>query len=445
AAGSALGAVAALGSVRLRRPPRSRRPAPAPTWSGRKNRRGILFWLKLIAVLVLVVVVAAAVFVAVQLERAVPRPSLQTVSVKSAAVPGPAPAIPWPKAGQAELAVAGIGSFGPVGSTSPIPIGSIAKVMAAYVILHDHPLTGTATGPGITVTAADVALYRTDLASQDSVAAVTAGEVLTERQALEALLIPSGDNIAVLLANWDAGSVPAFVAKMNSTAAALGMHHTHYADVSGLSARTTSTASDQLRLAPAVMADPVFAGIVAMPQVTLPVAGTVYNYNSLVGRDGVIGIKTGSTPQAGGCLLFAAKAKLAGQPETIYGAVLGQPSAGHGIIAASLAVSQRLLDAAKAAVHQVTILPAGTLGAKVETPWAGATPAVTPTPVRFIGWPGLPTKVTVSRGSAPARSSPAGTVVGHVKVQLGSQHASVPLRTTKATSGPTIGWRLRHG
>ena len=85
---------------------------------------------------------------------------------------------------------------------------------------------------------------------------VRVGEQLSELQALEGALIPSGDNIIQLLATWDAGSTRAFVKRMNALARRLGMDHTHYAGPSGVNPATVSTASDQLRLAAAAMANP---------------------------------------------------------------------------------------------------------------------------------------------------------------------------------------------
>src|ERR1022692_2129589 len=84
------------------------------------------------------------------------------------------------------------------------------------------------------MTAADHAAWIRDVEEGDSSLEVVAGERLTERQLLEGLMIPSACNIADYLARWDAGSVAAFVRKMNATATALGLRHTHYADASGL-------------------------------------------------------------------------------------------------------------------------------------------------------------------------------------------------------------------
>jgi D-alanyl-D-alanine carboxypeptidase (penicillin-binding protein 5/6) len=103
----------------------------------------------------------------------------------------------------------------PVGSR-PVPIASLAKIMTAYVVLRDRPLIAGGQGPAIAVQPADVAAYARDSMQGQSVVRVVAGEKLTERQALEAMLIPSGNNIADLLARWDAGSQAAFAAKMNA-------------------------------------------------------------------------------------------------------------------------------------------------------------------------------------------------------------------------------------
>ncbi|MBS1879494.1 MAG: D-alanyl-D-alanine carboxypeptidase, partial [Actinobacteria bacterium] len=187
------------------------------------------------------------------------------------------------------------------------------------------------------------------IALDQSVVAVEAGEVLSERQALEALLLPSANNVAALLAIHEAGSIEAFAAEMNEAAAELGMGSTHYTDPSGFEDSTVSTAADQLKLGRAAMADPTFAEIVAMPSAVLPVAGEVANFNELVGGEGFVGIKTGSDEAAGGCLLFAKRVHLGGRTVTMIGAVLGQREGDF--IEAALAHTKSLADSVAAAVH----------------------------------------------------------------------------------------------
>ena len=215
-------------------------------------------------------------------------------------------AVSWPADGASAADVSGFGVvYGP-GATRPVPIASVAKVMTAYVVLHDHPLTADRSGPDIEVQPSEAAAYPSQARDGDSLVPVVSGETLTERQALAALLLPSADNVAWILARWDAGSQAAFVARMNATARRLGMTDTSYTDPSGLDPSTVSTAADQVRLGMAAMRVPALAAIAAEPTAVVPVAGLVRNYNTLLGQDGIVGLKTGSTQAAGGCVLIAA-------------------------------------------------------------------------------------------------------------------------------------------
>jgi hypothetical protein len=239
---------------------------------------------------------------------------------------GPARVAPrpdWPGRAEAAVGLPVIGLLGVHGGSRPVPIASLAKIMTADIVLRGHPLPVAGPGPVIAVAAADAAAYARDQRQGQSVVKVAAGEKLTERQALEAMLIASGNNIAALLARWDAGSEAAFVARMNARARQLGLRGTRYADASGADPATVSTASGQFRLTVAALQIPAFRQIVALPQVTLPVAGVAYNVNAGLGHDGITGVKTGSSSRAGGCLAFAAIRTVAGSPVTIVGVVLG--------------------------------------------------------------------------------------------------------------------------
>ena len=221
-------------------------------------------------------------------------------------------------------------------------IASVAKVMTAYLVLRDHPLRLGEDGPTITLTDADVADTDRRRGQQESVVPIAAGEQLTERQALQALLLPSANNIAAVLARWDAGSADRFVARMNAAARSLGMTHTRYTDPSGYDDATVSTAADQVRIVDRAMRLPVFASIVATPSATLPVAGTVHNTDTLLGHDGFVGVKTGSDDAAGGCFAFRAIRWIDGKRTTITGVVLGQP--GDDQVAAGLAAADAMVD-----------------------------------------------------------------------------------------------------
>jgi serine-type D-Ala-D-Ala carboxypeptidase (penicillin-binding protein 5/6) len=230
-------------------------------------------------------------------------------------------AVSWPQQGQAAFV---LGNGPPAASPheQPVPIASLAKVMTAYLTLERYPLRLAQDGFTITVTPAQAQAEAEAAAQNQSGVAVRAGEQLTERQLLEALLIPSGNNIAWMLATHVAGSGTGFIAEMNDAARALGMDHTVYTDPSGFDPGTVSTAADQLRLFQRAMRLGVFRQVVSMPSVTLPVAGTLNNYNPLIAA-GYSG-KTGSDSAAGGCLAFFTEVRVRGHALTAAGVVLGQ-------------------------------------------------------------------------------------------------------------------------
>src|SRR5262245_21278608 len=254
-------------------------------------------------------------------------PALSGTDMPSRVTPhnGPLGAIAWPAFGVSAAGIGDIGVLPGPGASQPVPIASVAKVMTAYIILRDHPLGASEPDPPIVVQPGEAAAYPAQARNGDSLVAVTAGEQLTERQALEALLLPSADNMAWILARWDAGSQAAFTAQMNQTARRLGMSDTHYTDPSGLSASTTSTAADQVRLGLAAMSEPALAQIVALRSAVIPVAGLVRNTNTLLGEDGITGLKTGSDTAAGGCILLAAWQQGRGHDTLIVAATFGQP------------------------------------------------------------------------------------------------------------------------
>jgi len=268
-------------------------------------------------------------------------------------------AVSWPADGVSAADISGFGVVAGPGATRPVPIASVAKVMTAYVVLHDHPLPANGSGPDIAVQPSEAAAYPSQARDGDSLVPVAAGERLTERQALEALLLPSADNMAWILARWDAGSRAAFAARMNATARRLGMTGTSYTDPSGLDPSTTSTAADQVRLGMAAMRVPALAAIAAMPTAVVPVAGVVRNYNTLLGQDGIAGLKTGSTQAAGGCLLIAAWSQAGGHKTLIVAAAFGQPGTAQTILPNALQAGHSLVLALDRALAPARPAPPG--------------------------------------------------------------------------------------
>ncbi len=357
-------------------------------------------------------------------------------------IPGVPPHLAWPVEGEAAVEVEHIGSFGSSGPRTPVPIASVAKMMTAYLTLEEHPLTNGSSGFTIIVTPSDVLEEQRRAAEDQSVTEVRAGERLTERQALEALLLPSANNVAAMLARRDAGSIPAFVARMNEEARSLHMDSTHYTDPSGFEETTVSTPGDQIRLVEAAMRNPTFASIVAKRTSNLPVVGEVYNYNGLVGEEGYEGVKTGSDSAAGGCLAFVKRIVVAGRHLTVVGVVLGQHDGP--LVSAALASARRLGNSAAAAVRVRDALAAGTEVDRLISEDGGNAIAVSTQTLRAIGWPGLRLPAHLSdRDSGGLRRVHGGQRIGSIAIG-GSDPSQTSVRVRGSIKPPSLGWRLNH-
>lgn len=388
----------------------------------------------------LVPVVVVVAFVAVQLLRPVPAPVFHSaLSSSSVVLPGTPPALPWPTSGSAAMELEPGAVLGTAGGAGAVPIASIAKVLTAYVVLRDHPLVPGSGGPAIAVTSEVVADYQTGVASQESELAVTGGESLTELQALQGLLVVGANDMATLLADWDAGSVSAFVSKMTSTTHALGLRATRITDPSGLDPGTVSSPTDLLALGQAAMAVPALAQIVDMGEVTLPLAGTVYNTDADLGVDGINGIKTGNDTAAGGCFLFAAQATVAGRSVTLIGVVLGQGTATP--TATALSASRSLVASAMASASPVALVGPGQVLGRVVAPWGASAPVTAASTPTIVGWPGLKVPVVQEVGALPHALSK-GDRVGTLQASLAGQHVSTAMQVAAALAGPSVVWRL---
>jgi D-alanyl-D-alanine carboxypeptidase (penicillin-binding protein 5/6) len=299
-------------------------------------------------------------------------------------------------------------------------------------------------GPDITITSGDAADYATDTVTDQASVLVQAGEVLTERQVLEGMLVHSANNLAYTLACWDAGSLPAFVAKMNSTAASLGMTQTHYADASGYTPQSMSTPADLLKVASAAMGIPAFAQTVTMPSVTLPLAGTVSSYTPLLpggtdGTSGVVGVKSGFTTAAGGGDILAYQSSVDGHDMVVLAAVTSMqgPTVLDAAGRADLAVAQ----AAASQVVSVSVVSTGERVATASVP--GTTvPVVTTTAGSLLAWPGQQVRQTMVVTHHPKAGARAGAPVGTALFSLGQQQVAVPARTAARLPARTLAQRL---
>jgi len=370
--------------------------------------------------------------------RPVPAVAPEHLLRQSDVIAGAPPTLPWPARGSGAVGVSGLGLVASSGNEHAIPAASVTKVMTALVLLADKPLKKGETGPTITLGDADVQSYETDLQGEQSVARVEAGEQLTELQLLQGMLIPSANNFAESAARWDAGSIDAFVSRMNARAGTLGMARTRFADTSGASPASVSTPTDLLRLGMAAMQDAVFADVVAMPQVELPVAGTVYNVDAALGQSGIVGIKTGSGLNTGANFLFAAEVGVDGHEILLFGCVMGLPA-----LATAFTTARKLIASMLQVLHVRRIIARNDSVATLTAPWGNESDLVSTADVDLAEWPGMVLRLSLDvRPIVIDRPVPSHTSMGTEHVVLGDYDLEVPLVTADPLYPPGRLWRL---
>ncbi|MEU2452344.1 serine hydrolase [Streptomyces sp. NPDC012765] len=421
-------------------------PPPAET-----PRRTALRRVKIWTPILLLLVGAGA---GAQLLR--PLPAAQLVAAKSDHTVDGKFSIPWPAKGQGAVRVSGSGDLGSFGEQKPVPTASVAKVMTAYVILKGHPLRKSEPGPDITIDAKTVADGNSEHESR--ISGLTAGTKFSQQDMLKMLMIPSGNNVARLLARWDSGtdSEAAFVAKMNAAAKELGMTSTTYSDPSGLDAGTVSTAADQLKLAEAVMKDETFRSIVALPNATIKgLSQRLENNNILLNTQGlsIRGIKTGSSTPAGGTLMWAAYKSIGDETPLILGTLMDQRAEGPdedggNSLKLVLANSKTIIEAVRTALASVPVIRKGDVVGHVDDGLGGRTPLVAAKDLNVIGVPGQQVKLSLgpAAGGGPLpHTAKDGAEVGVLTVGSGEGAKSVPVAVKGALVEPSFGTRLTRG
>lgn len=344
----------------------------------------------------------------------------------------------WPSFGQGAIGAVGFtGVLASHGNQAPVPIASITKMITALVVLEARPLAAGEAGPAITFTDADIDLYYKSLAENGSVAPVVSGMVLSQREAFEVMLLPSANNYAASLAVWAYGSESEYLRAANAWLQSTGLTETIVADTSGISSNSVSSPANLVDIAKLVVANPVLAEIVAMPQAVLPTIGVVTNTNRLLGRAGVDGIKTGTTDVAGACLLFSTELTVGTETVTVVGVVLG----GNTHSELNDAVSA-LIGSVTGGFQNVNLVAKGDSFGSYTTAWGQSAEAVAAEDASVLVWSdaaitGVTTARTVSLGQA-------GDSVGVVSFAAGDQQVSVPLVLDAPLTDPGAGWRFSH-
>jgi len=392
-------------------------------------------WLPLL--LVFVCAGALVAYVAVALTRPVPQITLsqQETIIK----PAPQVSLPWPARGQAAIGSLEDGVLAlSTTSEQAKPIASMAKIITALVLLQASPLALNEEGKSFTITAEDVAIYNDYVKKSGSVLPVKVGDVMTEKQALQALLIGSANNIADSLVIKTFGSLDAYVSYANTFVASKNITQTTIADASGYSPQTISTPSNMIELGRLALNHPVIADIVATKNVDLGTFGKLDNTNKLLADSGVRGIKTGNTDEAGSCLLFAADYEVTTSYKvTIVGVVMDAETSTQ-----AAAVSRQLLAAAQSQFETVTVATKGTVVGKAESAWGQTSPLILADDVSVTIWKGTAIEISLQLGTT-TDTLVSGQEVGSFEV-LDSRTPKVAVISEQAISKPPLLWRLRN-
>jgi serine-type D-Ala-D-Ala carboxypeptidase (penicillin-binding protein 5/6) len=351
---------------------------------------------------------------------------------------GVAPAPATPGYGASALGAVGYdGALVTSGAAEALPIASITKVLTALVVTSVHPLAEGEAGPSITMGAADEQFYSDQLAEGGGVKSVYAGQVVTQRQMLELVLIASANNYAESLATWAFGSEQGFLDATRAWLDERGLVSPIITDPSGILPTNVSTSADLLEIAKLAIADPTISTIVATVETVVPDVGTIRNTNDLLGIDGVDGIKTGTLDESGACLLFSSDLTVGDETVTLVGVVLGGPD--HGTIDADI---QSLLATATPGFQQLQLVTAGQQVASFTTPWGDQANAVAVADESALVWSDTP--VAAFPQIDDVNVGDAGTDVGEVRFTVGERTVVVQLELDAPITDPGSWWRVTN-
>jgi D-alanyl-D-alanine carboxypeptidase (penicillin-binding protein 5/6) len=422
-------------------PPSSERDPDAPR-RRRRRRTGLI-----VAAIVLVILIAVpAGYVVWALTASVASP-IET-SQAPRVPPGEAVALRLPSEGASAISVAGADAYlGPdaagllasSGGEEARPIASISKLITALVVLDAKPLAGVEDpGPTITFSEADHDLYDAYYVQGATIAAMPAGSSMSLHDALATMLIPSASNYAEAMSTWAFGSQWAFLDATRRWLDSHGLTGTTIVEPTGISPRNTSTPSDLLAIAKLAAANPVIAEIVATRSLWLPGPGPMANTNTLLGVDGVTGLKTGNLGEGSHNLVYTATFDVgAAGPLSVTGVVLGgfsRDTVNTSVVA--------LLDSIRSGFHDIPVATAGRDVGEYSTPWGSTAQIVMAEDASIFTWSDTPIVVTMQT-TTPATYRD-GEVVGSVTWTAGPQTVTVPLEIEGSIVEPEPWWRLTN-
>ena len=312
-------------------------------------------------------------------------------------------------------------------------IASTTKIMTGILALESLPLNRIVTASKHATDAGESEIW------------LVPGEKLSVEDLLYGLLIKSGNDAGVALAEASAGSEKAFVQRMNAEAAELGMKNSHFSNPHGLDSKDHySSARDMSILGRYAMQNEMFRTVVGTAKTTIPWPGHTYdrvlkNHNTLVGKiPYVTGIKTGYTGKAGYCLVASGTR----DGVSMVAVVLGEPTT-----ARRDSDTKKLLEYGFSKYRRVVLAEKGVEMAQVDVPYHfhDQLPLVTDARLEKTVYVGDKVGRTVSVQSDLTLPVVAGDVVGTVAYQIEGQAAgTVDLVATRSIEKPTLAVKLRY-
>ena len=318
-------------------------------------------------------------------------------------------------------------------------MASISKLITAMVILNAKPLAGSDPGPSITFSKADHDLYDKYYLLNATVAALPTGSSMSERNALETMLVVSACNYSEAMADWAFGSNAGFLSAAKKWLAANGMTHTRMVESTGIDPHNVSTPSDLITLGKLAEANPVIVDIVAKTGLDVPFLQGLPTTNTLLGTDGVTGLKTGNLDGYGFDLLYSATVRVTGidKPLTVIGVVLGgatRESVNDDVT--------HFLDSLTAAFHQIQVAKAGQVVGTYTTPWGASATMQLQSSASLYTY--SDTKITATMTTSALKTGTGGEKVGSATFTAGTATVTVPVVLYGSITPPTAWWRLTH-
>lgn len=349
--------------------------------------------------------------------------------------------VDWPVYGESAIGIVGENYVISHNQQTPSPIASTAKLITILSVLNVHPLSLNNPGPTITLTSQDISIYNKYVKEGGSVIRVALGEKLTEYQMLQAMLLPSANNIADSLAIWAFGSLQNYSNYANNFLKLKGIDHTHVGvDASGYDPSTTSTANDLVQIGKLAIENPVIAQIVDSKVVdNFPIINSFANLNFLIGQNNIIGIKTGNTDQAGGVFVSASIKDINHHQLTLVTAVMKAPNLKQALIS-----SNQLINSIQNSFTQQVLITNNKILTSFKLPWDKSVSVHLKGDLTAYSWINDYNTIFINYNSIKVNTT-TNDIIGHVILQKGLyNNFSAENLYLSSNIKPPLSWLLFH-